>query len=1150
LIGKLCAAPKGGGSARSAVQYILGYAVAAKGEGAEESFRELMAEAGSRPDFGAEIIWKPTTGGGVRPSAIFTRGVTSLETAAVEMEAIARANPRCKEPVKHFVFSHSAHQSKTITDEQVIRSAEAVLAGMGYGQHQAVYVVHRDTDQVHCHVALTTARTIRNYVTMAAEMRKAEIAFGLDHDHGAIVVDYAPTGEKFLRPRTYEEKQIWLRDNAELRLESRTRKVVGDYDEEFHSAETWARNVVTPAIGKALARYQEQGQPMQAADVHVVAAAYGTRVQSTADGRLAVTVMERVPEGEREAEAARIKREQPELLRRDEFGELADANVAKFRAKETIVLDVRDAAGHSTLPAERWLAASTFERKAERERVARAALLSDLPSIEAAEATFAAAVWRDPGMISREIVDLGQSTFTRDDIFGALGKRLTDEETIYDLYAHIEAHDKTLRVVGSDRAPHEVTGADAEQPLMSTAEHLALEDDVRRLMKKLANERDPYFDAKILERAISSTEADLSRELQTDFRFTEQQLAIIKSVEYRLSVANGDAGTGKTFAMRAIARYGELQGRDVSGYTVSEKAAKKLQDDAKIRTANTAKARSLEARDEKYIALPAEMKARHKADRKRKVATMTLLGVPRGEQALALRHLRDMHKTERFQFKKLAKQTIRKDSIVIIDETSMLDFRAAHLALKLADERNATTKLIGDAAQLDNIQAGSPHAMAMEVLGDRVSFLTEVRRQNPGGNGQGPLAWMAAAPNATAEDARKDGVTLEQKQRGVVSMMGDAIRDEDFPALAKQIHELDRRGVISLTDDRAEMIHYAVDRYRSAVREGKDTLMLAGDRFTCNDLNNVVLRELDGEGRKVVKNFETAEYGKRGFAVGDKIAFLQNNSKINARQSVDNGDVGVIKAIGRNRFNPARWDVTVAMEDGKHAGEHLTFSPNRYRSFNHAYALTIHKAQGQSVDSTIVVADKGMQAKLLHVAASRPKLELEIVTHRQAYADIEAFADKVADRIQHKQNAASFERIVAKTGGPDTVWAREMRKALDNAKDPLRKQHASEMEARHRTYAIAARAIHEKNRPSDGAAAHEKQQRRAAVKSEIGKLLKDERFAAETFVEWGARRRVEIVATVEKRNAVHSVHEKMSVSRAHARPMVAREPAVAKRKMR
>jgi hypothetical protein len=58
----------------------------------------LIAEAMRRDDLGVGEVWEPEAGGGRRPAAIHARGVTSLETAAAEMEEIAAANPRLRNP--------------------------------------------------------------------------------------------------------------------------------------------------------------------------------------------------------------------------------------------------------------------------------------------------------------------------------------------------------------------------------------------------------------------------------------------------------------------------------------------------------------------------------------------------------------------------------------------------------------------------------------------------------------------------------------------------------------------------------------------------------------------------------------------------------------------------------------------------------------------------------------------------------------------------------------------------------------------------------------------------------------------------------------------------------------------------------------------
>ncbi len=79
------------------------------------------------------------------------------------MEAIATTQPRLRGSVSHYVFSVSEAQSKTITDEAIIRATEHALDTAGFADHQAIFAVHRDTANVHCHVAIAklNARTLK-----------------------------------------------------------------------------------------------------------------------------------------------------------------------------------------------------------------------------------------------------------------------------------------------------------------------------------------------------------------------------------------------------------------------------------------------------------------------------------------------------------------------------------------------------------------------------------------------------------------------------------------------------------------------------------------------------------------------------------------------------------------------------------------------------------------------------------------------------------------------------------------------------------------------------------------------------------------------------------------------------------------------------
>ncbi len=78
------------------------------------------------------------------------RGVTSVETAALEMEAVAVLSRRCKDPVYHLIVAYA--KGERPTREQVVSDAERLLKAIGMERSQYVLAAHQDTDNYHAHV--------------------------------------------------------------------------------------------------------------------------------------------------------------------------------------------------------------------------------------------------------------------------------------------------------------------------------------------------------------------------------------------------------------------------------------------------------------------------------------------------------------------------------------------------------------------------------------------------------------------------------------------------------------------------------------------------------------------------------------------------------------------------------------------------------------------------------------------------------------------------------------------------------------------------------------------------------------------------------------------------------------------------------------
>ena len=84
-----------------------------------------------------------------RPSHTFFRGVVSLDTAALEMDAQADLS-RCRDPVCHWIISY--HADEPAANQMIEADTRQLLRMIDLGGHQFIAAVHDDTDNRHVHV--------------------------------------------------------------------------------------------------------------------------------------------------------------------------------------------------------------------------------------------------------------------------------------------------------------------------------------------------------------------------------------------------------------------------------------------------------------------------------------------------------------------------------------------------------------------------------------------------------------------------------------------------------------------------------------------------------------------------------------------------------------------------------------------------------------------------------------------------------------------------------------------------------------------------------------------------------------------------------------------------------------------------------------
>jgi hypothetical protein len=595
--GKRCAPPRGGGSAAACIRYILGEELGAKvdhekkwnaplTDGQKLGISALMDEARQRDDLGANAIWSPVSGGGKRPSSIYARGVGSLATAALDMEAVVRTQPRVKQPVQHYVISMNTKESKTITDEQLIRAAEHALDLAGWEGHSALFSVHRDTDNVHCHVALSSvnSETLKawnrqsDYYRLHHALRTTELKFNMADEHGLAIVRDRGLATERIEWAPLETRKAWERDRKAERLEDMARAFLDESDglESIQDRQDRLIHSIREYLSKTEARLDPQGrseQPLRA-DIHAIAARLTVTLETGPDGSLHARLMERAPEGTITRQAM------------DSFGEMTP-RYAKWTATDTVFpLDVKLLAPSPLETMETGRKTSQFEEKEHLAAITRRDWLSKLGTVEQSEAEVRAVVQADPGRVSRDIVASGRAVFSAEDIDRWTGERVSGD--CLAISNSIQRRDKGLKVLSPD----------ANHPLYTTNTQKELEQKVVNLATRLAKAKDPLFDRAKLDQAIKEEEKALGPNVQ----FSPEQLKVFDLLEYRFGMVQGDAGSGKTTLMAVQRRYCELTGREIAGFATSQLAAENLGKQAGIHSVNTARAQALEsARGEEMI---------------------------------------------------------------------------------------------------------------------------------------------------------------------------------------------------------------------------------------------------------------------------------------------------------------------------------------------------------------------------------------------------------------------------------------------------------------------------------------------------------------------------------------------------------------------
>ena len=333
-----------------------------------------------------------------------------------------------------------------------------------------------------------------------------------------------------------------------------------------------------------------------------------------------------------------------------------------------------------------------------------------------------------------------------------------------------------------------------------------------------------------------------------------------------------------------------------------------------------------------------------------------------------------------------------KGSVLVIDEAGMVGLDDMVGLMKMSKERDLKLVLVGDPNQLEAIGKGSPFRYILDDVG--FVPMKDVIRQKDNLD-------------------RKATVNLAEGKVGLA------------------INHYNSKNAIHIKNE-DEVLRLLVSKYSEYVAQGKlnDTLVLSYTRKDVEKLNSSIRSLLvDNKNISVGQNINIDVSNGRGnlesknkrFAIGEKIVFLRNG-RVEDNQDVKNGLFGSITEINGNV-------ITVKTLEKDNSRE-INIDITKYNNFDYGYANTVHKAQGATVENSLLfVNSKGWNRNLTYVGMSRHKENLDVYANRSKYKNIDdlkrGLSSKsnkelnVAEFIERKHPANFFERVKQNLGISD-----------------------------------------------------------------------------------------------------------------------------------
>ena len=289
----------------------------------------------------------------------------------------------------------------------------------------------------------------------------------------------------------------------------------------------------------------------------------------------------------------------------------------------------------------------------------------------------------------------------------------------------------------------------------------------------------------------------------------------------------------------------------------------------------------------------------------------------------------------------------KKPPVIIIDEAGMVS--AEHMArvLEITEKHNGKLITVGDTKQLSSVGYG----VALKTIEDNINVNNQARLYE-----------------------------VSRQKTGIALDIATAFRDKETE---KAVELMANNGLLITEKKEEEVLKRLVDDYMADTLPVESKIVIASTNSSVNALNDMIRNRLIETG---VINQQEAEKSElmlvktsnnkneeRAFCVGDRLVITENmklpKARFDEKQIVlKNGSNAVIKRIDTDKKF-----MVMEIEGKLH-----TIDYEKMNKFNHSYAVTTHKSQGATKESSYVYSTGSTQSNMAYVNFSRHKTEAKL----------------------------------------------------------------------------------------------------------------------------------------------------------------------------